>query len=142
MFVSNRLPFPTSSKMTNNITTTLHCMSRKKITYGQIGDHDYFLMQLSNQEFMKEIWQTRAQFRQRFPELVNYIYEYKKQRTLLDIEFWYEKPVPKRCERFLEMEVYSLLENVEKDSEDERITLQICHNILCEYLPYKYKNII
>jgi hypothetical protein len=117
-------------------------MSRKKITYGQIGDHDYFLMQLSNQEFMKEIWQTRAQFRQRFPELVNYIYEYKKQRTLLDIEFWYEKPVPKRCERFLEMEVYSLLENVEKDSEDERITLQICHNILCEYLPYKYKNII
>jgi hypothetical protein len=113
-------------------------MPRNKITYGKIGDPDHFLMQLSNQEFMKEILQTRAQFRQKFPEFAEHIHEYRKQRTLLDLEFWYKKPVPKRCERFLEMEVYSLLEHVEKGSEDERIAFQICQNILCEYLPHKY----
>lgn len=134
MFASHRCPLLTSSK----INKTLCCMPRHKVTYGQIGDVNHFLMELSNQEFMQEIRRTRAQFCQKFPEFADHIHEYRKQRMLIDLDIWYEKPVPKRCERFLEMEVYSLLENVEKGTEDERIIFQICNSILREYLPHKY----
>lgn len=119
------------------IVNASHC-KRKHIVYGQIGDVNHTLMQLPNHEFMQEIWTTRARFQQKFPNLYNVIHEYKKQRMLLDLDFWYKKPVPKRCEQFLEMEVYTLLKNIEEGSEEEERVMQICYDVLCEYLPNKY----
>lgn len=114
------------------------CMPTNKILYGYIGDKTQLLMELPNDKFMQEIWTTRKQFKEQFPELSGVIHEYRKQRVLLELNLWYKKPVPKRCERFLEMEVYSLLENIDADSEEAKHILQICHSILCEYLPHKY----
>jgi hypothetical protein len=121
-----------------SITRTLLCVGKAKEPYGTIGDKTNLLMQLPNNEFMSEIMETRAQFRYKFPELVDVIHEYKKQRILLDLDFWYEKPVPEKCQRFFEIEVFSLMENIEQDGEEAETILQLCHNLLCEYLPNKY----
>lgn len=138
MFAKYNLHLKTQTRHVTSRCSSMTCMSKSKISIGNIGDKDYFLMQLPDKEFMQEIRKTRAQFKEKFPELSDIIHEYRKQRTLIELDFWYSKPVPKRCERFLEMEVYSLLENIEDDSQEAKYILQVCHRILEEYLPDKY----
>lgn len=103
-----------------------------------IGDRGYHLMQLSDKEFMMEITRTRTMFQDKFPELSTVIFEYNKQCTLLQLEFWYQKPLPQRCERFFEADVMSLLDNVDDESEEGKHIVQLCERLLIEYLPHKY----
>lgn len=105
-----------------------------------IGDTSLFLSKLSEREFMEEIRTTRAKFAQKFPELENVIYEYKKQCVLLNLEFWYEKPLPQKCEKFFEIDINSLMDNVEEDSSEGQVISELCFRLLCEYLPHKYRS--
>lgn len=138
MHIVSFSPRPFRSMFTRRFTRRLRCVDKTKEPYRTIGDKTNSLMQLPNNEFMSEIMETRAQFRYKFPELVDIIHEYKKQRILLDLHLWYAKPVPDKCQRFFEIEIFSLMENIEQDSEEVETILQLCHNLLCEYLPKKY----
>lgn len=111
-----------------------------KTKYVGIGDASLSLSKLSEKEFMKEINMTRARFAQKFPELENVIFEYKKQCVLLNLDFWYEKPVPERCERFVEIDINSLMDNIEEESSEGQVISELCLRLLCEYLPHKYKS--
>lgn len=108
------------------------------IRRGNIGNRSLKLSGLTEREFMVEITRTRTMFENKFPELSNVIFEYNKQCALLELDFWYQKPLPKRCERFFEIEVMSLLDNVDEDSEHGKIISQYCMSLLIEYLPHKY----
>lgn len=105
---------------------------------GTIGNRSLNLAELSEREFMVEITRTRTMFEKKFPELSNVIFEYDKQCTLLQLDFWYQKPLPQRCERFFETDVMSLLDNVDEDSEHGKVISQYCMSLLIEYLPHKY----
>lgn len=108
------------------------------IRRGSIGNKSLNLAQLSEREFMEEITRTRTMFQNKFPALSNVIFEYNKQCTLLELDFWYQKPLPQRCERFFEIEVMSLLDNVDEDSEHGKVITQYCMSLLTEYMPHKY----
>jgi hypothetical protein len=105
-----------------------------------IGDRSLTLRELSDKEFMKEINRTKSMFQAKFPELSNITFEYNKQCTLLQLDFWYQKPLPTRCERFFEAEVISLLNNVDEESEEGMVISQLCQRLLSEYLPLKYSS--
>ena len=105
-----------------------------------IGDRSMILMELSDKEFMKEISRTKNMFQAKFPELSNIIFEYNKQWTLLQLDFWYQKPLPERCVRFFETDVFSLLDNVDEESEEGKVISQLCQRLLVEYLPLKYSS--
>lgn len=106
----------------------------RKKTYIGIGDKTISLMKLSDKEFIKEITRTRQMFAAKFPHLTHLIYEYKKQCTLLDLDFWYERPVPKRCQRFLKMEVMTLMNNIDIESDDGKEISKLCDDILKQYI--------
>jgi hypothetical protein len=105
-----------------------------------IGDRSMTLMELSDREFMKEIHRTKNMFQAKFPELSHIILEYNKQCTLLQLDFWYQKPLPERCVRFFEADVISLLDNIDDESEDGIVIAQLCQRLLSEYLPHKYSS--
>lgn len=114
---------------------TRFSMSNKRNTYVGIGDKTHFLMKLSDKEFVNEISRTRKKFSEKYPHLTNLIFEYKKQCTLLDLDFWYESPVPKRCERFVKMDIMTLMNNVEEDSEEGKQISELCNSLLAKYIP-------
>lgn len=103
-----------------------------------IGDRSIKLSQLSDVEFMKHITATRERFSMEYPHLTNTIFEYNKQCTLLELNFWYEKPVPPRCEKFCEMEINSLLYNIDEETEEGKAIVKLCNQLLREYIPHKY----
>ena len=107
--------------------------SRKRKEYQGIGDKCHFLTQLSDKEFVKEINSTRKRFVEKYPELREVVFEYKKQSLLLDLDFWYEIPVPKRCERFLRIDIMSLMDNVDEDSEEGQNMKSLIDSLLHKY---------
>ncbi len=112
--------------------------SNKNISYVGIGDRHIKLAQLSDVEFMKHIIATRERFSNQYPELTNTIFEYNKQCTLLELNFWYEKPVPPRCEKYCEIEIKSLLHNVDVESDNGQVIVKLCNDLLREYIPHRY----
>lgn len=114
----------------NNIRTS----SYRKKSYIGIGDKTIALMKLSDREFMYEITNTRNRFARKFPHLTNLIFEYRKQCTLLDLDFWYEKPVPERCEKFVRMDIMTLMNNVDIDSDEGRKIVDLCNELLRTYI--------
>lgn len=112
--------------------------SKKNRTCVGIGDRSIKLAQLSDVEFMKHIIATRERFSNQYPELTNTIFEYNKQCTLLELNFWYEKPVPPRCEKYCEIEIKSLLHNVDVESDDGQVIVKLCNDLLREYIPHRY----
>lgn len=99
-----------------------------------IGDKTYELMKLSDKEFVREIDTTRKRFAQKFPHLTHLIFEYKKQCTLLDLDFWYTRPVPKRCEKFVKMDIMTLMDNIDIDSDEGREISVLCNELLNIYI--------
>ena len=123
-----------SHKIVRNVVAM--SSSRKK-TYVGIGDKTHFLMKLSDKDFVKEITSTRKKFTEKFPELTNVIFEYKKQCMLLDLDFWYECPVPKRCERFVKIDIMTLMDNIDEDSEEGKEIKNLCDKLLSMYISNK-----
>lgn len=119
-----------------------HCVkvyANKKIKHNCIGDRTYELMKLSDKEFMNEINRTRKRFAEKFPHLTHLIFEYKKQCTLLDLDFWYTRPVPKRCERFVKMDIMTLLDNIDVDTDEGKEISTLCDELLNIYI-HNYEN--
>lgn len=108
--------------------------SCKKRSYVGIGDKTIALMELSDREFINEINRTRLRFAEKFPHLTHLIFEYKKQCTLLDLDFWYERPVPERCERFVKMDIMTLMNNIDFDSEEGKEISKVCKDLLSTYI--------
>lgn len=130
-----------SPKPPRRNTMMMGSTTTKGSSHMGIGDRNHHLMQLSDKDFMREINTTREQFNAKFPELSNIIFEYNKQCTLLQLDFWYAKPLPPRCERFFEADVHSLMDNIEEHSEAGKAISQLCAQLLCDYLPHKYQRI-
>lgn len=124
----------------SRLNTTVLASRNVSGLHASIGDRSHHLMQLSDKEFMNEITKTRDKFNETFPELSNIIFEYNKQCTLLQLDFWYTKPLPQRCERFFEMDVNSLMHNIEEESEAGKAIRQLSLQLLCDYLPHKYQS--
>lgn len=99
-----------------------------------IGDKTYALMKLSDKEFVHEIFTTRKRFAEKFPHLTHLIFEYRKQHTLLDLDFWYTRPVPKRCERYVEMDIMTLMDNIDVDSDEGKEISALCNKLLNIYI--------
>lgn len=108
--------------------------SCRKKSYIGIGDKTFALLELSDREFMKEINSTRQRFAEKFPHLTHLIFEYKKQCTLLDLDFWYECPVPGRCERFVKMDIMTLMNNIDINSEEGKEISILCNDLLSTYI--------
>jgi hypothetical protein len=108
--------------------------SYNKRSYIGIGDKTIALMELSDRDFIKEINRTRYNFAQKFPHLTHLIFEYKKQCTLLDLDFWYERPVPERCEKFVKMDIMTLMNNIDADSEEGKAISNLCNELLQTYI--------
>lgn len=108
--------------------------SCRKKSYIGIGDKTISLMELTDRDFMKEINSTRQRFAQQFPHLTHLIFEYKKQCTLLELDFWYERPVPQRCERFVKMDIMTLMHNIDIDSEEGKEISKLCNDLLSTYI--------
>jgi hypothetical protein len=106
--------------------------SRKRLCKG-IGDKSINLMQLTDREFVKEIEGTRRRFNEKYPHLSNLIFEYRKQTVLLDLDIWYERPLPKRCERFLKIDIMSLMDNIEEDTEEGKNIQDLCNALFTKY---------
>jgi len=113
--------------------------SYRKKTYTGIGDKTIALMNLSDREFIKEINNTRQRFAKKFPHLTDLIFEYRKQCTLLDLDFWYEKPVPERCEKFVRMDIMTLMNNIDVDTEEGQQIASLCDELLRTYIA-NYEN--
>lgn len=115
-------------------TDGIKVSSYRRKTYIGIGDKTHALMSLSDRDFMDEINRTRKRFVKKFPQLSHLIFEYKKQCTLLDLDFWYERPVPKRCEKYVRMDIMTLMNNVDIDSEEGKQISQLCNDLLRMYI--------
>lgn len=102
--------------------------------YSSIGDKSYALMQLSDKEFVREINATKQRFAEKFPHLTHLIFEYRKQCTLLNLDFWYERPVPKRCEKYVKMDIMTLMDNIDEDSEEGKEINNLCNELLKLYI--------
>jgi hypothetical protein len=119
-------------KFVNSRCVKVYTQKSKK--YNCIGDKTFALMKLSDKEFVREINITRKRFIEKFPDLTHLIFEYKKQCTLLDLDFWYTRPVPKRCERFVEMDIMTLMYNVDANSEEGKEISAVCDKLLRMYI--------
>lgn len=106
----------------------------KYIKHSCIGDKSYALMKLSDREFVREIDTTKQRFTEKFPHLTHLIFEYKKQCTLLDLDFWYNRPVPKRCEKYVKMDIMTLMDNIDVDSKDGKEINELCNALLQLYI--------
>ena len=113
---------------------SIKTFAQRKKTYIGIGDKSIALMELSDKEFVHEINRTRRDFAEKYPQLTHLIFEYKKQCMLLDLDFWYERPVPERCERFVKMDIMTLMNNIDIDSKDGKEILQLCDELLKQYI--------
>lgn len=114
-------------------TINVSSYNRKK-SYIGIGDKTIALMELSDRDFVKEINKTRQNFAKKFPHLTHLIFEYRKQCTLLDLDFWYERPVPERCKRFVKMDIMTLMNNIDCDSEEGKELSNVCNDLLSTYI--------
>lgn len=99
-----------------------------------IGDKTIALWKLSDKDFVHEISTTRMRFAKKFPHLTHLIFEYKKQCTLLDLDFWYTRPVPKRCEKYVKMDIMTLMDNIDVDSEEGKEINALCDELLNMYI--------
>lgn len=108
--------------------------ARKNTKHNTIGDKTYALMKLSDKDFVREINTTRKRFAEKFPHLTHLIFEYKKQCTLLDLDFWYERPVPQRCEKYVKMDIMTLMDNIDDDSEEGKEIQNLCNELLQMYI--------
>ena len=99
-----------------------------------VGDKTIALWKLSDKEFVREINTTRKRFAHKFPHLTHLIFEYRKQCTLLDLDFWYTRPVPKRCEKYVKMDIMTLLDNVDVDSNEGQEISNLCNQLLHTYI--------
>lgn len=108
--------------------------ARKNTKHNTIGDKTYALMKLSDKDFVREINTTRRRFAEKFPHLTHLIFEYKKQCTLLDLDFWYERPVPQRCEKYVKMDIMTLMDNIDDDSEEGKEIQNLCNELLQMYI--------
>lgn len=122
-------------KRNNPIKSNSHKVyAYKNIKHNCIGDKTYALMRLSDKEFIQEINTTRKRFAEKFPHLTHLIFEYRKQCTLLDLDFWYTRPVPKRCEKFVKMDIMTLMDNIEIESDEGIEISALCDELLNMYI--------
>lgn len=91
-------------------------------------------MKLPDKEFVREINITKKRFAEKFPHLTHLIFEYRKQCTLLDLDFWYTRPVPKRCERFVKMDIMTLMDNVDDESDEGKEIKALCNELINIYI--------
>jgi hypothetical protein len=108
--------------------------AKKIVKHNCIGDKTYALMKLPDKEFVREINITKKRFAEKFPHLTHLIFEYRKQCTLLDLDFWYTRPVPKRCERFVKMDIMTLMDNVDDESDEGKEIKALCNELINIYI--------
>jgi hypothetical protein len=117
--------------------TKCYCVkvyAKKFVKHNCIGDKTYALMKLPDKEFVREINTTKKRFAEKFPHLTHLIFEYRKQCTLLDLDFWYTPPVPKRCERFVKMDIMTLMDNVDDESDEGKEINALCDELMNIYI--------